>query len=299
MRRNLVWLASFPKSGNTWLRFLLVNYLLNRGTPVALEEVGRYSVSDSGVRAFGKVAGRPPGELSDAEIMKLRPAVQRYYAENPADIVFVKTHSMVVEIEGTPTIDTAVTRNALHVVRNPMDVAVSFANHYGCSLEKAVESLCRDTLVLRGNPKRNLLSIVGSWSVNNASWVDSQGLQVLTMRYEDMQADTAAVLTKALKHIGLEPQADRIAQAVDFSSFERLSGQELEKGFSEAARDGGRFFRAGKIGDGARLLGADLIARLWEKHEAMIVRFGYKPDFDRALKAANKSGTGSSGVQRG
>jgi hypothetical protein len=299
VRRNLVWLASFPKSGNTWLRFLLVNYLLNRDKPVGLDEISRYSFSDTGVRAFTKVAGRPVGTLSDAEIMALRPSVQRFYAQNPADVVFVKTHSMVADVEGTPTIDSAVTRNTLHVVRNPMDVAVSFANHYGCSLDKAVESLCRDTLVLRGNPKRNLLSVVGSWSANNASWINSKALKVLTLRYEDMQADTTAALDKALVHIGLEPDASRIAAAVGFSSFERLSRQEAETGFSEAARDGGRFFRAGKSGEGARKLGPDLIARLWDKHEAMITHFGYKPDFERALKAGVRSDPEASGVQRG
>jgi hypothetical protein len=79
---NIVWLASYPKSGNTWLRAFLANLIAGRPAPVPLAELPRYADQDARPDLFSEVAGEPVAQMDFAQLCALRPRVHAHIAAN-------------------------------------------------------------------------------------------------------------------------------------------------------------------------------------------------------------------------
>ncbi|MEP6940077.1 MAG: sulfotransferase domain-containing protein, partial [Rudaea sp.] len=116
---NIVWLASYPKSGNTWIRAFLANLVANRSGAVTLAELPAYGRLEADPELYSRVAGRPSVELDFDELCALRPQVHAALAAAATRSVFVKTHSMAAVHDGVPLITPQVTAGAICVVRNP------------------------------------------------------------------------------------------------------------------------------------------------------------------------------------
>src|SRR5690606_37326384 len=102
---NIVWLASYPKSGNTWLRAFLANLVANRSDPVPLAELAQYAADEADPELFSALAGRPSSGLDIAEIAALRPQVHAEIARRVQGTRFVKTHNMAGRFDGHPLHD--------------------------------------------------------------------------------------------------------------------------------------------------------------------------------------------------
>ena len=149
---NIVWLASYPKSGNTWIRAFLANLVANRSEPVALTDLPKYCEDEARPDLFGMIAGKPSTELSLDEIIALRPQVHALIAANARGSRFVKTHNFAGAMGGQPLHNASVTAGAIYVVRNPLDVAISMTHHFGITLDEAVLLLHRRKTLERGVP---------------------------------------------------------------------------------------------------------------------------------------------------
>src|SRR5580765_857123 len=111
---NIVWLASYPKSGNTWLRAFLANLIAGRATPVPLAELPRYADQDARPDLFSDVAGEPAARMYFARLCALRPRVHAHIAASALKTVFVKTHSAAGMHDGVPLHKPDVTARAIH-----------------------------------------------------------------------------------------------------------------------------------------------------------------------------------------
>jgi hypothetical protein len=179
---------------------------------------------------------------------------------------------------GEPIVSTAATRAAVYFVRDPRDVAVSFAHHAGRDVEWAVELMCDPQGTLARSARRlnnQLRQRLGSWSDHVRSWVDDAPFEVHVVRYEDAHADPVATFGAALRFCGFETDDDRVSQAVDHARFGRLQGQEAERGFRERPTRAERFFRRGEAGTWTEELPADLARRLEHTHADVMARMGY------------------------
>ncbi len=110
---GIVWLASYPKSGNTWMRAFLHNLLRNPARPMEINELDKFCLGDSQVYWFEHVSGRKISELSRQDIARLRPKVHAAFTEAHPDSVFAKTHNMLAESEGAPLINLDCTVGAI------------------------------------------------------------------------------------------------------------------------------------------------------------------------------------------
>lgn len=88
---RIVWIASFPKSGNTWVRIFLTNYLRGTEAPAHINRLDVDLISSSR-RVFDSMAGVESSELTDAEVQDVLPAVYRHLALSRDGLVFVKVH---------------------------------------------------------------------------------------------------------------------------------------------------------------------------------------------------------------
>ncbi|MCA8930877.1 MAG: sulfotransferase domain-containing protein [Rhodospirillaceae bacterium] len=270
----IVWLASYPKSGNTWMRGFLANYLSGSGKPVHINDLARFSFGEHKAEYFERLAGRPFDELDAGTINALRPKVQRYIASQDQNTIFVKTHSAVVELAGVPTIAADVTAGALYIVRNPLDVAVSYAHHMGITYDKAVEELARSTTQL-ATTRHYAFQLLGSWSNHVTSWIAQKAVLFGVVRYEDMARRPEDTFGKVVRALKTPVDKARLRQAVKNTAFGTLRAMEEDSGFIEASRKAERFFRKGKVGDWRSELSADQVARIVADHGAMMRRFGY------------------------
>src|SRR3954451_6509877 len=127
----IVWLASYPKSGNTWMRAFLHNFLRNPDKSYDINKMSDFTLGDSQVSWYQQFDPRPGSEYSKPDVQRMRPMVHHAMTKAFPDSVFVKTHNACVEDNGHPLVSLEVTAGAIYIVRNPLDVVISYSDHIG------------------------------------------------------------------------------------------------------------------------------------------------------------------------
>ncbi len=272
---GILWLASFPKSGNTWLRAYLANLFSNPARPVPIDELPNYVLGDNFLVHYEQFSGRKEDQLSAEDIARLRPQVHQWFAASRRDTVLVKTHNACALADGQPLITPAATAGAIYVVRNPLDVAVSFASHYQVTIQRGVDLVCDEAHILPSIPGQ-LEQVLLSWSSHVRSWTKAPDMRLHVMRYEDMARAPYRTFAALSGFLGLPEERKRIKRAIRFSSFRELKKQERETGFVEARPDGkAKFFREGKAGGWHTALSEDQVRQIVEAHGETMAEFGY------------------------
>jgi hypothetical protein len=272
---GIIWLASYPKSGNTWLRAFLANYLANAQRPLPINDLPNHILGDNMITHYVQYSGLKPEQLDRPTVAKLRPRVHRWLAASRAEDVFVKTHNVIARIDGVPLISPEATAGAIYVVRNPFDVAVSFMHHYQVTLDRAIESLGEANYFLPAQSNQ-IEQYLGSWSRHVTSWAKAPGLTRHVMRYEDMSAAPLKAFGDLVRFLGLPADMDRLKRAVAFSDFKELSRQEQGIRFVESRPDGKtKFFREGRSGQWRGLFSQAQIDQMVEAHRAVLSEYGY------------------------
>ena len=273
-RKTIVWLASYPKSGNTWTRVFLANYLFDRKTPMPINQVHRLGMGDSIEKTYRMLAG-PGFDVADyRQSLALRGKVLGGIVNNDADVNFVKTHNRLTKAFGAVLIPPHLTRSAIYILRNPLDMVLSYARQYGHTPEFAAAAIGRSDNSIAG-ANGTVTQFLGTWSEHVRSWARCRDFPVLVLRYEDMQADPAAAFTRVLKHIGVPVDPQRVARAVQFSSFGELRKQEDAVGFVERSPKTERFFHSGGSGQWRTELAPEAAAQIRGDHGKVMGEYGY------------------------
>ena len=148
---GIIWLASYPKSGNTWLRAFLHNLLRDPDQPADINELDQFCLGDSAGNWYEHVSdGRRPSDMTHEELAPLRTLVHKAFTSAHPDSVFVKTHNQLGESFGIPLVSMEYTVGAIYVIRNPLHMVSSVADHFGYDLDGAIEML--------GNPSAGTLN---------------------------------------------------------------------------------------------------------------------------------------------
>lgn len=267
---GVIWIASYPKSGNTWLRFLACNLI------------------------FG------PRE-SASELNHLAPDLHELKVPLPvpSTLVMMKTHLAFSPLHPLAS----ATRAAIYVVRDPADVLLSNF-HYShiealpkakadpsdASEEEASFRAYVDAFIANGGDPRWFGFGMGNWEQNVASWIGRpHPFPVLSLRFEDMLKNPEKGAASICALLGLNRSREEIAQAVAGATFEKMRQieeadiREEREGifFSPQIRDplaaGWRFMRSGRSGEGHQRLSAEQRERLAAVTGPLARKFGYGP----------------------
>ncbi len=270
----ILWLASYPKSGNTWLRAFLANYLKNEDAPEDINALPAFARGDMRIEPYLKLSGKPAGKLTREDINRLRPRVHRSIAASRPGLVPVKTHTAIATVGGIPTITPEATYAALYVIRNPLDVAVSFSHHYAVTMDQAVRAVCFKGLEIP--PKEgHVVQIVSDWTTHVRSWTKAPGLRLKAARYEDLLAKPTETFGEIAAFLGWAEDPERLARAIRHSSFKILSRQESERGFVERSKGADKFFRRGGVGGWREELSPAQVETIVTHHGPMMRELGY------------------------
>jgi hypothetical protein len=276
--RKIVWLASYPKSGNTWFRAFLTA-LFNPDNPdIDINNLFQTTIASSR-QLFDEITGISSADLTPEEIDRLRPQVYRQNAQESDEILYHKVHdAWTILPDGEPLFPADITKSVIYIIRNPLDVAVSFANHLNACIDRTITimnnpgySFCHRTDRLYNQLQQKLLT----WSGHVTSWTEKSGLPVHVMRYEDMKTHPLETFGKAVAFIGLKHTAQEIWNALERTSFARLKQQEEERGFSEKSAASRAFFRKGVVGDWKNVLTREQVNQVTKAHGEVMERFGY------------------------
>lgn len=275
---KIIWLASYPKSGNTWMRTFLTNYWRDADEPVDINSLQGGPIA-SARRVFDDAVGVEASDLTPEEIERLRPYVYEQIAENSEETLFLKVHdAYIYTVEGIPMLSKKATKGVLYLIRNPLDVVVSFAHHSARPVEKMIPKMADEDFAFVNNPNRlhnQLVQKLLTWGGHALSWVDEPDLDVQVVRYEDMQANPEDTFNRVVKFCGLDFDLERLRKAIRFSSFDTLRAQEQEHGFGEKMPKSESFFRKGKTGSWREKLTDEQAAQIVSDHADVMKRFGY------------------------
>lgn len=267
------WVASYPKSGNTWVRFLLRSYYGGK--------LSEYS--DSALLAFQTVSSIPAKALTIWQEMMLRPAALFYLscsANNEQTLV--KTHHTFGKFgvsnddqTGLPLFSQMWVRKAIYVMRDPRDVACSLKNHMGTTYEEAVNFIANKGTLTDDYQMTHILT---GWSEHVHTWTTQDAIPTCIVKYEDLREDPARELRDMVEFLEWgELDEDRIRQAVEQNTFEVWQEREKREGFKEAKKHG-PFFRRGIVGAWRDELSPELVERVEKDHGEEMLAQGYQPE---------------------
>jgi hypothetical protein len=273
---GILWLASYPKSGNTWLRAFLHNFMRNPDQPYDINKLMEFTAGESQTVLYRQFDPRPWEEYTREDVARMRPQVHRELTKSYPDTVFAKTHNALLEDRGHPTVNMEVTVGAIYVVRNPLDVAISYAHHLSVQVDEII-TLMKSPGATTEPSAKHVYEYMSSWSQHVESWTGKPNPRLHVVRYEDLLESPFKSFGAVTRFLGINAPRDRLDKAIKQSSFKVLKNQEKARGFIERPAKAEAFFRKGEAGQWRRDLTPEQVQRIVSDHREQMSRFGYVP----------------------
>ncbi len=289
------YLASYPKSGNTWCRVFITELRrlarLDSAEATAAAQQEEQELRLNRDLATGSIVssrhwlddqlGIDSSDLSWAELDKIRGRAGHQRALYADCLRYHKVHDAFVSADsgGRPVVPVESCRGAVVVIRHPADVAVSLSHFFSWPNERCVEFLLDEQAGLCRSSKRGgqqVRQFMGTWANHVQSWVDQPLIPVLLLRYENLLAKPNSEFTRLAQFLDLPTDVALIREATANTRFDKLRAKEEEEGgFREKPEGCERFFRSGRSGEGREQLTAEQMLQLEEAFSETLIRFGY------------------------
>lgn len=276
-KKNIVWLASYPKSGNTWFRSFLSALLTKQEL-----NLNKMYIRDvfSGKKLVEDILDTDSDSLTPQQIELYQRLTFQYLSDTSSNHLYVKIHDAFTfsAFDGLPLIPEEPTRLAIYLLRNPLDVTLSLANHLGRDYDSVIQNYINNPSGFFGNSfttNNQFSQPLLTWSQHVESWKTYPTFKVHFIRYEDLKTNPFEVFKEAVQLIGLNHTDDEIRAAIEATSFEKLKKIEQEKGFREKLLPASTFFFKGETGRWKQELNTKQIQQIKKINEPMMREFGY------------------------
>ena len=274
----IIWLASYPKSGNTWIRGFITSLIYtNDGL--------------SNLKNFKKITQYPLKShfLNLIDNFNDINKIKKYYHTTQDTInldnkvKFLKTHNAMINIQGDNFSNTKNTLGVIHIVRDPRNIITSLKNHFFLkSYEEAREFLFDDKRIIRGDfgqPDFPIATLIASWNIHYYSWKQVQK-NYLLIRYEDLIKNPFEEFYKISNYLsnllGEKFSKNKIENSIQSNSFDRLKQQEKIEGFGEFVNNKNKsFFHLGPENNWKILLNKDLAKEIELKFKNEMKELNY------------------------
>ncbi len=281
----IVWLASYPKSGNTWVRSFISSLLYSKdGTNdfSKLENIKQFPVRSQFQNFID--------DLQDIKQVYQNWSIVQNYLNLDNKIKFIKTHHVNCKIDNFKFTDDANSIGVIYIVRDPRNVACSVKNHFSLeNFEEVKEFIFREHnwLGIITNKKLKPLdnkipTLISSWKTNYLSWKNKTKIYLL-IKYEDLIKDPYTEFSKISKylenHLNTKFDQKKIKRAIETCSFKNLQNLEMEGKFGEGTIDKNnksvRFFNLGPDNNWKKLLDKKIADEITTKFEPEMKELGY------------------------
>ena len=275
----IIWLASYPKSGNTLLRSILATYFFSNDGVFNFKHL--YKIGQFPSLIHFERLGLDTSD--NDQIYKNIIKAQELINGNSKDLKFFKTHSAFAKINNNDFTDLKNTLGAIYIVRDPRNVVTSFAHHYQVDIDEATKCLMNEKFWNYKNEKvpKTFLS---SWSQNYNSWKNLNE-KALFVKYEDLIKNKKTVLIKVFnffKSLGVKIELDMIKlnKIIKSTEFEKMKDMESKESFRESIidKETGKkrpFFNLGPQNDWKKILGKYNKEKIEKAFEKEMLELGY------------------------
>ena len=274
----IVWIASFPKSGNTWVRTFLCSYLyMNLKNEDFDFGLLKNILKFPNEKQYEDIGVKPK---NFEEVAKYWISVQEKINSNKK-INFLKTHNAFGGLENCPFTNKANTLGAIYLVRDPRDVLISYSRHLEKSIDETLELVLEDDHKgwLNEYKKDVIGEIRGSWAQNYNSWKNFYLTEKIIIRYEDLIKDPFNNFSNIIRYLnklfGLEINDEKIKKCIEITDFNKLKKLEMKTGFVENYSKKELFFNQGKSKQWQDILDEKTVLKLEKKFKKEMQELKY------------------------
>ena len=280
----IIWIASYPKSGNTWVRALIAHYFFSKDKKFyfeILKNIPNFNVSDF-------ISEKTPLKSNDDVIKNWLPA-QNFINQKFKRNLFFKTHNACIKKNGNEFTNEKVSAGCIYVVRDPRNVVTSYKNFENQTYENIAKNMFDTKGYLSSNESTfkkfgiKGIEIISSWAENYNSWVHNKyKIPVCLIKYENLCIDPYREFEKIfkfLKKISKEEKTqidnERLKNTIEETSFENLKNLEKKEGFLEKQNRKVNFFNQGRENNWKEILPKEISSEIEKKFSREMGELGY------------------------
>ena len=282
----IIWLTSYPKSGNTWVRSFLVSLLYNKKNETNLE--GLNNIPQYPLRShFNNLLDN----IDDINEVSSKWIISQKRINFDKKNKFLKTHHALCKIGKFSFTNYETSLGAIHIVRDPRNIINSILYHYSKkSFLEAKEFMLDETRALGkkfdpNSPSVNqdMFTVLTSWKTHYLSWKNFKK-NYLLIKYENLVSEPNKEFRKITKYLNdvmhIKIEEDKIDHAIESNSFENLKKIENRDGFKEAIKDKDsgevkRFFNLGPNNKWEKILDSEIKDEIEKRFNVEMKELGY------------------------
>ncbi len=276
----IIWIASYPKSGNTYIRSFLSAYYFSKKGKFEFEQL-------LNILQF------PGTKFSTKDCFSFEDAAKNWiYSQNQffnkEKFVFLKTHNTLKSYNNTEFTTSNETAGAIYIVRDPRNVISSICHHYSFSLDQAYETLIDNNASLSEksvNGDCSNFTFLSSWADHYKSWKENKKFKILFIKYEHLKENKEKIFKEIINFIDdLKMEKNVINEkkflnAINSTNFVNLKNKELNEKFDESvfSNDGKKinFFNLGFKNKWQNLLSRDMIEKINNSFKKELLELNY------------------------
>jgi len=282
MSKKIFWVASYPKSGNTWMRAILASLFYTKDGKFnfnLFKLIGMFETFEK-FEYIKKINIEDFKKLSDLKILS------KYWLQAQKNIkiikgqsIFLKTHHACISYMNNPFTTPEISDGVIYIVRDPRDVVISYSKHAGISLEEQIQLLKKQSFYSYTSPSKKLLGILSPWNEHIKSW-EHLNVPKLFIKYEDMLENLSEVLFRIVNffeinyNVSFQNIENKIQNIISSTHFNNMANKEKESDFNEATNYS-NFFRIGKKNQWKKILSTDQVNLIENEFKEEMVKFNY------------------------
>jgi len=278
----IFWIASYPKSGNTWMRSFLSAYFMTDN-------------GDFNIKKLDNIPTYPQQAFFNDEIIQ-EGEVYKFWEKSQKEIInkkkikFLKTHNALISKNGLDFTYPKFVLGIIYIIRDPRNVITSVKNHYQIeNYENTLEYMKNDRAIefRKIDNSYSYYSFVTSWRMHYQTWNYTKGYKILTIKYEDMLRDPektfrdVVVFTNAVCHFNNRVDTKKLTKSIETTNFENLKKFEEDGSFKENIyledkRIRPKFFYLGKENKWEKLLTEEIKNKMNKYYKEDLIKLGYE-----------------------
>ena len=280
----IIWIASYPKSGNTYLRSFLASYYYSNNGKFDFDQL--LKIHQFPNIKFSKIKPTSKEEASRYWIFN-----QKNYFDKTG-LNFVKTHNCLLPFQGNEFTTNNETLGAIYIVRDPRNVITSITHHYSINYEKALDYMLDDDCSLLEksfDQDFSNFTYLNSWSNHYKSWKNNKNFEILFIKYEDIEKNKEDTFKKIILFIEKITKKNsklnemKFLNSIKSTNFSNLKNKELNEGFEESVYSNKigkkiNFFNLGFSNRWQKLLPIDIKNKVNKKFEKNLEELNYLND---------------------
>ena len=282
--KKISWIASYPKSGNTYVRLLLSAYFYSSNGVISDFKSIDNIFKISGYKFLQNIKDIPKIEdfiENPKLIAKFWSLAQVQISSKIKNNLFIKTHDCMATISGNKFTNKNLTKCFIYVVRDPRSIAVSYSYHTGYDIDKTISYLINKSYIINYTKEEMTVpELVSSWSVHYNSWKNfiKEGNGII-IKYEDLVTNPKKEFKKILLFLNevfnFEMNEEKLINSTESTKFDKLKRIESQTGFKEKSLKSERFFRKGVLDEWKEVLSKEQVRTIEENFENEMLELKY------------------------